>query len=304
MSVQKDPGLGVSFQGQVKRIINKDGSYNIVRKGGITGLRDSYKTLINISWPKFIGLAFIYYLIVNCFFAGLYLMVGLDQLQGVSSAYNDFLNAFFLSIHTFSSVGFGTIAPTGLWANFITTIEAFVGFISIAMITGLLYGRFSMPKSKIRFSKNIILTKHNGHDAVMFKLVNRRNEILLNSSINVMFTIDQKSRELAFQKNYHRLKLEVDSILFFPLSWTIVHVIDETSPLNTINLQELIDRNGEFIIVIQCYDQTHQQTIMETHSYGPEDWIEGVKFKRNFSANQKGSIVLHINELDDLIPLD
>ncbi len=304
MSEQKDPGLGVSFQGQVKRIINRDGSYNIIRKGGVTGLKDSYKTLVNISWPKFIGLAFVYYLIVNCFFALIYLLVGLDEVQGVSSGYSDFLNAFFLSIHTFSSVGFGTIAPTGLWANVVTTIEAFVGFISIAMITGLLYGRFSMPKSKIRFSKNIILTKHNDQDAVMFKLVNRRNEMLLNSSINVMFTIDQKSREFAFQKNYHRLKLEVDSILFFPLSWTIVHIIDDNSPLKDVNLQEMIGRNGEFIIVIECFDQTHQQTIMETHSYGSEDWVEGVKFKRNFSANEEGRIVLHINELDDLIPLD
>ena len=74
--------------------------------------------------------------------------------------------------------------------------------------------------------------------------------------------------------------------------------------MKDVNLQEMIGRNGEFIIVIECFDQTHQQTIMETHSYGSEDWVEGVKFKRNFSANEEGRIVLHINELDDLIPLD
>lgn len=304
MSEEKDPGLGVSFQGQVKRIINADGSYNIKRKGGVDGLKDLYKTLIHISWIKFIGLAFAYYLLVNVIFACLYLATGIDQIAGVNSEYNAFLNAFFLSIHTFASVGFGTIAPSGIWSNVISTIEAFVGFISIAMITGLLYGRFSRLKSKIRFSQKLIKTKHNDAEAIMFKLVNCRNEILLNSNIKVMFTIDRKSTQQDFQKNYHRLELEVDSITFFPLSWTVVHVIDEKSPLKDLSFKELEIRNAEFIVLMECYDQTHQQTIMETHSYGHDDLVENVKFKRIFNANNDGSIELHIDEIDDLIPLD
>ena len=231
-------------------------------------------------------------------------MVGMDELQGVNDGLGNFWNAFFLSIHTFSSIGFGTIAPSGLGANIVSTIEAFIGFISIAMITGLLYGRFSRPKSKIRFSKNIISTQHENKTAIMFKVVNRRNEILLNSSIKVMFTIDQLNGELAFQKSYHRLKLEVESILFFPLTWTIVHLVDESSPLKGLTLEDLKERNAEFIVMIDCFDQTHQQVVMETYSYGPDDWVDNVKFKRNFSATPDGNILLEIDDLDELIPLN
>jgi inward rectifier potassium channel len=304
MSEQKDPGLGVNFQGQIKRIVNSDGSYNIQRKGGITGYRDLYKTLIHISWLKFILLAFTYYLLVNILFALLYITIGVEELSGVNNNYSDFFNAFFLSIHTFSSVGFGTIAPSGIWANMISVIEAFVGFISIAIITGLLYGRFSRPKSKIRFSNKLIKTRHNGSDAIMFKLVNCRNEILLNSNIKVLLTIDRASAQQDFQKDYHRLKLEVDSITFFPLSWTVVHIIDSESPMFNMSSDDLKDRNAEFIVLIESYDQTHQQTIMETKSYGHEEYMENVKFKRIFHANPEGRIVLHIDEIDDVIPLD
>jgi inward rectifier potassium channel len=302
MEAQKDPGFGLDFKNNVKRLINDDGTYNIKRVGGLGGIKDLYKSLIQIRWYWFTLLAILYYLLINLFFALAYFVIGVDQLNGLENDMDPFMRSFFFSIQTFSTIGYGSISPVGIGANMIATFEAFTGFVSAALITGLVYGRFSRPKSLIRFSKNVIITEFNGERAVMFKIVNRRNEILLNTSTRVLLTLDKNSNTNQYQKNYYTLKLQIDKINFFPLTWTLVHIVDSNSPLNGVSLKDLSDRNAEMIVVVESFDQTHQQVIIEKHSYGANDWIENVKFKRNFNTNKNGEIVLRVDELDDLIP--
>src|SRR3989338_7652055 len=208
MAKTKDPGLGSSFDSKLKRLVNEDGSYNIRRIGGLTGIRDFYKFLIDLNWWKFLLLSFGIYLFINALFAVVYLLVGIDQLAGIDPQHSDFLNAFFFSVQTLTTIGYGHIAPSGLAANLVAVVESFIGLLSIALITGLLYGRFSKPSSKIAFTKYIMLTPHKNGQAVMFKMVNQRNSTLLNASVKLMLIMDQGVEKNQTAKEYYRLNLQ------------------------------------------------------------------------------------------------
>ncbi|MCT4561400.1 MAG: ion channel [Crocinitomicaceae bacterium] len=303
MHSNKDPGLGSKFSNPVNRIMNPDGSYNINRIGGIHGLKDFYTYLLDISWISFLLILLAFYLGVNALFAVLYMSIGLDQLLGVSSDLPPFWAAFFFSTQTSTTLGFGGVHPVGFGANLLASFEAFVGLLFIALSTGLLYGRFSKPSAKIAFSDHILLSQAQGEPAVMFKMVNQRNNVLLKTKVNCIAILDKGSDINRYEKEYHRLKLELDFVLFFPLTWTVVHKIDEKSPFYKTNIQELKKRNCEIVIFLETFDETFGQEIIQKHSYGADQWLEKVKFDLNFHSNPNGKIDLKINELNKTVPL-
>lgn len=303
MSRDKDPGLGSKFSSPVTRLMNADGSYNIDRIGGIQGLRDLYKSLLGLSWNKFLVFIFLFYIVVNLIFATAYLIIGVEQLGGLPSGLPPFWSAFFFSSQTFTTLGFGAIHPLGFGANILSSLESFFGLLCIALATGLLYGRFSKPSSKIAFSKNAILTPFKQGTALMFKLVNQRHNVLLKTRLDCIFIIDAKNQSGTFDKEYHRLKIETDFVLFFPLTWTIVHKIDKESPLNGLKVEDLINTNAELVIFLETFDETFGHEIVQKHSYAAEQWKENVKFDLNFKPNHKGRIELRVDDLDKLIKL-
>lgn len=298
MSKTKDPGLG-SKHGSVSRMINEDGSYNIQRAGGMHTFRDLYKYLTEISWTTFFLWTISTYLLINIVFAGFYMMGGVEDISGINPKSNQFLNAFFFSVQTFTTVGYGFLAPVGAVAGIISTFEAFLGLLYFALITGLLYGRFSKPSSKIAFARNAILTDFEDGKAIMFKMVNMRNSVLLKASVKCTISIDSIDEK----RNFHNIDLELDYIQFFPLTWTIVHKIDESSPFYGLDSQQIRERRTELIVMVEAFDETFAQNIIEKRSFAGDQWIEGVKFKRNFSVNNKGEIELRLNELNEIEPL-
>lgn len=300
MAKKNDPGLGSKFSDSVTRLINEDGSYNIIRKGGIHKIRDSYKYLIDLHWISFFLLLLGAYVLLNTLFAATYLLIGINQLVGTSVNISPFFNAFFFSVQTFTSVGYGGITPTGFAANVMATFEAFIGLVSFAIATGLLYGRFSKPSSKIRFSKNIIIRPYEDANALMFKLVNIRNNVLLKNKVEVMLILDASVGEEKFNKEYHQLNLETDTINFFPLTWTIVHPINHESPIFGLTKVELIKRNAEVVVLLESFDETFSQTVFSKHSFARDQWKENVTFAKNYSINQKGNIELDVNDIDRL----
>lgn len=305
MAKNSDPGLGTNYSTEIKRFVNPDGSYNIRRKGALTGVRDFYKFLIESSWGYFLLYALLYYIVINCIFAGLFLAVGLEGLSISTTDIPDFLDAFFFSIQTFTSVGYGSVSPMSLSTNIVAAVESFVGLMSIALITGLLYGRFSRPRAKISFSKNILITDYKDGEAMMFKIVNKRDSTLLNAEVKVIFFIDKGGEDAnQFNKDFYRLELELEQIHFFPLSWTIVHAITETSPFHGLTVADLKKRNAEILVLVEAFDETHSQSVKEKKGYGGDEWLEGHKFDRNFRAGEDGTLELHINELDNVIPLE
>jgi inward rectifier potassium channel len=299
-----DPGLGTSYQKSVKRMLNPDGTFNIRRVGTVTGYRDIYKYLIDLSSWKFAGFLTFAFLFLNCCFALGYVLIGVDQLQGIPPAQHPFVGALYFSAQTFTTVGYGAIAPKGNGVSILASIEAFVGLIAFAMATGLIYGRFSRPSAKIAFSNNVLITPHKDGKALMFKMVNQRNSVLLNTKVNVLISINHRDHhQSAYIRKYYSLALEADSVRYFPLTWTIVHVINEQSPLHGMTMQQIKDGTTEVLILVEAFDETFSQMVLQKHSYADHQWLDDVRFKRNFSADDNGRIVLNIRELNEVEPV-
>lgn len=301
MKQTQDPGLGTSYKKSVKRILNENGRFNIERIGVVNGYKDFYKYLIDLPSWGFVTFLVGSFLALNTLFAFGYLLIGIHELNGIQETQHPFLAAFYFSAQTFTTVGYGAISPRGNGASLLAALEAFVGLIAFAIATGLIYGRFSRPSAKIAFSHNVLITPHKEGRAMMFKMVNQRNSVLLNTKVNVILTMShQEKHHSEYIRNYYQMALEVEFVRYFPLTWTIVHVIDENSPLHNLSLAEIQDRGAELLILVEAFDETFSQMVIQKHSFADHQWLENKKFKRNFVADDSGKVVLNIHELNEL----
>lgn len=298
-----DPGLGEKYSGKTKRVINHDGSFNVVRKHVGFNPKDLYLFLLNLSWPKFLLFIIVGYFIVNIFFASLYYMIGLENLKNAldPDPVQSFMNAFFFSEQTLTTVGYGGIVPHGFMANLISAAEAMTGLLGFALATGLLFGRFSRPSARILFSKNAIITPFKGVNALMFRIANQRHNTLMEIEASVMLVIVDK---LTMNRQYLDIKLERDFVYFFPLSWTIVHLIDEDSPLFNKTPKELEDLQAEILILIKGFDETFSQVVHSRNSYSADEILYNVKFSKAFSTAPDGEIIFNLDDIHKTEPLD
>lgn len=295
----KDPGLGKNADGGYGRMLNDDGSFRVRRIGGRKGVQDIYHMLVSMSWSKFLLIVLLAYVLFNSLFALLYIGVGVSSLSGGEgiTGLDAFLHAFYFSCQTFTTVGYGAIAPESTETSIIASVEALFGLLSFALITGLVYGRFARPQSRIRFSKNALISPYLDGNALMFKMVNTRSGMLLELETNVMLVSIEKIGEKN-QRAYYNLPLELDRLNFFPLTWTIVHAIKDESPFLTFSIKELIESKAEIVIQVKAYDETYNQWVYQRHSYSAASIVENAKFKLNFSPDTDGTIELHVDEID------
>ena len=162
MEKSEDLGLGFKYEGNEKRNVNKDGTFNVEKIGSVGGVRDLYQHLITISWGKFLLVLLLTYTVLNALFALIYFSIGPESLKGIniSDGFRGFMSCFYFSAQTFTTVGYGVISPQGLLTNFVASFEAMLGLLSFALATGLLFGRFSKPNAKFAFSDNILLSPY------------------------------------------------------------------------------------------------------------------------------------------------
>lgn len=295
----QDPGFGEKMAGRTRRVINKDGSFNVVRRGGERGLRNVYQYLLYLSNFHFFLVILVSYVIASLFYAVLYLWIGTEHLIGVrgETLVGTFMDCFYFSTQTFTTVGYGAIAPKGILASTVASFEAFTGLIFFAIATGLMYARFSKPKALFRYSKNALISPFGEGKALMFRFANARDNVLMEMNARVILMMRQ-SREDAENRRYFGLKLEIDHITFMPLSWTLVHKIDESSPLYGLSDAELKDLDAEIMILVSGFDDTFNQTIHSRYSYVADEIVWDAKFIRAFSADQNGEIVIQLQDLD------
>jgi inward rectifier potassium channel len=296
-----DPGLTTQVIAPLRRIIKEDGRFNVHRRG--TTWRDfhPYLYLVNLSWPRFLGVLFLGYLVANCLFAVVYFALGPDQLSGAAAptAWGRFLNDFFFSSHTLSTVGYGNISPHGLAGNVVAAFEALVGVLSFAVATGLLFGRVSRPSAKIGYSENMVVAPYQDVTSLQFRVVNRRANSLMELEAKVMMmTVDMAGGKA--QRAYKLLTLERDKVLFLPLTWTVVHPIDRESPLWGKTPEDLGRMQVEVLILMKGYDDTFNQTVLSRHSYRHEEIVWGRKFEPAFSVDEEGDLVLELKKVGAL----
>ncbi|MGZ4076496.1 MAG: ion channel [Bacteroidia bacterium] len=299
---EKELGFGSKTSSQKTRLINKDGSFNIDRiELSRWSSTSTFHALITMSWRKFNFVILIYFLSINLFFAACYYLTGMEGLRGVEATtpMNKFFEAFFFSTQTFSTVGFGRLSPGNNITSSIAAIESLVGLLGFALATGLLYGRFSRPVARLLFSKNVIIAPFKDATAFQFRLANKMRNSQI-TDMNCRVTVAKLEIENGVSvRRFRPLELELSNIIFFPMTWTINHPIDENSPLFGMNEQDLIDADVEFMISLSGFDDTFSQTVSARHSYTHEELIYGAKWISVFSQNKKGQTSQNLNKISD-----
>ncbi|HEY6291725.1 MAG TPA: ion channel [Terriglobia bacterium] len=298
-----DPGFTQQYRGNLKRIINPDGQFNVHRQGTTWRDAHAYLYMINATWPVFLVWIFAGYFAINFVFALIYSGIGIGHLRGAEAgtALERFLNAFFFSAHTLTTVGYGNIYPEGIPANALATLEALLGLLAFAVATGLVFGRFSRPVARIAFSTKMVIAPYQSGASLQFRIANRRSNNLMELEAQVLLMTVERSDGTTLRK-YSPLELERARVQFLPLAWTIVHPINDTSPLRGKTAQHLAELEAEFLILIKGFDDTFFQTVHVRYSYRHEEIVWGSRFVPTFEVDSQGHMVLDLARLSELVP--
>jgi inward rectifier potassium channel len=303
--LNRDLGFGsVVAQESRKRLLNRDGSFNVLREGlsPITSL-SLYHALLTITWPRFLGLIILFYLGINGGFAAAYLACGPGALNGAAAATQAerFLESFFFSVQTFATIGYGVMSPKSLAAHILVTLESLVGLLGFALATGILFARFSRPSARILFSDVAIIAPYRGITAFEFRLANARSNELVQVEARVTLS---RFKPGGGGRQFIPLNLERDQVLFFPLAWTVVHPIDEKSPLHGMGPEALAAAGAEFLVFLTAFDETFSQTVQTRSSYVAEDVIWDARFESVFNPQRDDGVVsIDIGRLNEITRL-
>lgn len=288
-----DSGFGTNPEDQPERLVNKDGSLNVVRTGlGFFDHLSFFHELIRMRWWKFNVLVILSYAAINLFFGTIYWMLGVGALGLVDKGdrMEDFLQAFYFSAQTFSTVGYGRLNPVDHTSSIIAVIEMLIGMMYLALAAGLLYGRFSRPVSRIIFSKNTLMAPYLGGKGLMFRMSNAKNNLIIDVQVQWLLTmkIEENGKKV---RKFYQLELERTHINMLALTWTVVHPIDENSPINGFNQTDLEEADAEFLVLVKGMNDTFSQMIHARTSYKAEDMIWNAKFSNIYHGLNKKTIV-------------
>lgn len=298
---ERDLGFGsVVSRESRERLLNQDGTFNVQRTGlPFPGSLNPYHTLISMSWTTFTVATLLLYFLSNVVFGTLYAALGAAALAGSSndSAENLFLRGFFFSVQTFATIGYGTIHPVGVGANLLVTIESYYSMIVTALITGIVFARFARPTARVIFSDLAVVAPYREIEGLMFRVVNGRSHQLIEVEAKVMLArfIEADGK---VSRRFDFLELERDRVAFFPLAWTIVHPIDENSPLYGLTIEDLEKTDAEVLILLSATDETFASIVHTRSSYKPSEIKFGHKFVNLYNKAENGeTISINIKKL-------
>lgn len=305
---ERDLGFGSVVSNEShERLLNRDGTFNVERHG--LRLRDSlspYQALLDMSWSRFLLVATGGYLITCALFALLYYLCGPDALIAppVEGAVARLQQAFFFSVHTLSTVGYGHLAPASTAANSLMVAQSVIGLFGVALVTGLVFARFSRPSARILFSRRAVVAPFRGGRAFMFRVANQRKSQLVDLRAQVLFShLEDKNGEV--NRNFHQLDLQRSKVMFFPLSWTIVHAIDDESPLAKFGKTECLAADAEFLVLLSGIDETFSQTVHAWSSYKADEVVWDAVFDNIFERQPgEGTVAINVGKLHDVHPAD
>jgi inward rectifier potassium channel len=299
----KDLGFGaVVAQRSRQRFVNRDGGFNVRRTGlAFWPSLSPYHLLLTVSWGKFLSLMTLYFILINTAFAFAYLACGEGALSGpADDPHNRFWQAFFFSVHTFATIGYGNIAPIGMAANLIVVFESLSGLLATAIITGLIFARFSRPTARIVFSHQAVIAPYKNISGFMFRITNGRKNQLVDVDVKVNLSLYAGGNGPT-NRRFHQLQLERSHVDFFPLSWTVVHPIDEDSPLFGHTEETLHQADAEFIILLTALDDSVSQTVHTRSSYKTEEIVWRAKFSNIYEPIADGEpITIDVSRLHDI----
>ncbi|WP_294311552.1 ion channel [uncultured Chryseobacterium sp.] len=295
----ENSGFGDNASG---RFINKNGLPNVSRKGvNILNRFSWYHTMLDLSTFQFLSYLVIAYILVNILFAFIYYLIGVEHLTGIdkSNPMNEFIDVFFFSSQTFTTVGYGRISPVGFTASLVATFEAFLGLLTFAIATGLFYGRFSRPRAYLKFSDIAVIAPFKEGSALMFRLAPYKNNALTDADVIVTTAIEVMENG-APKSKFYQLKTQLSRINTLALNWTIVHVIDEDSPFNGFSEDDFKNTAIEIIVHIRAFDEVFSNTVVQRTSYVSREIIYGAKFVPMYYPDKQNlSTILDLDKIND-----
>ncbi len=288
-----DTGFSSKADQEPYRLINQDGTVNVRRTGlSFFDHFSFFHELVKMRWATFNGIVFLSYFIINSIFGMIYWAIGVEHLglHSTGSQWHDFLNSFYFSAQTFSTVGYGKVSPVGYIDNFVSMLEMLVGMMYIALAAGLLFARFSRPVAKVVYSKRAIIAPYRGGNGFMVRISNAKKNLLINVSVRVFLTMKIRENNTEIRK-FLDLNLERKHIDMLAESWTIVHPIDQDSPLSGFTQNDLIESDAEFLVLINGINDTFSQPIHSRTSYKFNEIIWNARFDPIFEMINGKSIV-------------
>lgn len=285
------------------RFINKDGSYNLVKEGMPFHKRFSiFNDMLNLSMWKFITVIVVFFIVINLLFGSMYFFLGENQFDGLipGSDWKIFRQLFYFSMQTLTTVGYGHVSPVGDAVNIIAGAEALTGFLSLAIATGLIYGRFSKPRSYLIFSDQALISPYKDGKGLMFRFAAFKDKhTLTDMEIRVNVGMLVLENDVPGYK-YFSLTLERTKVESLPMSWTVVHPIDETSPFYGFTEEDMKNADVELYVMLRGFDDVFSNYVQQRTSYTFREILFNRKFVPMYRESDDGlTTILELDKLNE-----
>ena len=282
-------------------MIRSDGTLNIIRRKRWQSWRDPYHTLLSITWIEFMLLYVGFFLFVNFVFALGFYSLGPGALDGLKhpTGWGLFAECFFFSVQTFGTIGYGHVSPVSLAANSLVTVEAIVALASVAVSTGIVFSRFSRPTSRVIFSRWAVINTQDGVPCLVFRVANERFNRIAEAKVQVAYSRDETTKEGETFRRLYDLKLRRAQTPLLALTWTVVHQIDQDSPLYGKSIEGLKAGLAQLIVHLSGVDETLSQTIYSRHAYSSDDIAKG-HFKDVMKRMPDGRLEIRMENFHEL----
>ncbi|HEX6429024.1 MAG TPA: ion channel [Niastella sp.] len=292
--LNNDTGFSTTGVINGSRFINRDGTFNLHKKGWPFWDRFSiFHTMISLPLWQFIIIIVSFFFSINLVYASLYYWIGADQFMGfvATTPGGIFKELYFFSTETFTTVGYGRVNPIGDLANLVAAVEAMTGFLSFALATGLIYGRFARPRAHLAFSDHAIIAPYRDKTALMFRFVcYKQNHALTDVTVqvNLALLINENGEP---KYKYYNLPLERSKIESMPMNWTVVHPIDEQSPLTGFTYEDLAATDVELYVLVHGFNDVYGNTVLQRTSYTYPEIQFNRKFVSMYQETPKGTVL-------------
>ena len=300
--LDRNTGFGTNANSYGGRFVNKNGTANVEKRGMHFLHRISwYHTMIDMPTWKFMLVIVLFYVGINLVFAFVYFAIGIEHLDGIpmtDSNWVQFGQAYFFSAQTFTTVGYGHISPVGFLTSLLAAAEALMGLLSFAIATGLFFGRFSQPTAFLKFSHNAVVAPYGEVRGLMIRMTPFKNTNFTDAEAKMTLGMSIEENGVRVNK-FYSLDLELAKINALTLSWTLVHPINEDSPLYQFAKEDFENTIGEILVFVKTFDDLFSNTVAARTSYTFDEVVYGAKFVPMYERNSNNTkTILDLDKLN------